>query len=186
MKEQWKDIDGFEGIYQVSSFGGLKSFKDLKEGRILSNKNKNKGYFSVVLRITRGPTRYTRMHRLVAEAFIQNPDNLPAINHKDSNKQNNRVDNLEWVTISQNVQHAVKNNPGFLNGMKRYNQQIRPVRIVQLTLSGEYVDTHINSKEAENKTGVCYRNILQVAAGTEYKPGKKRNQAGGFKWSFAG
>jgi len=184
MDEEWKDIPGFEGFYQVSNFGRLKSFKEIKTGRVLSNKNKNGGYFSVVLSITRGAVRYTRMHRLVAEAFIQNPNGLPEVNHKDCNRQNDHIDNLEWVSKKQNIAHAVKTKPSFLDGMKRYNQKIRPMPIIQLSLDGSYIRTYANSTEAHKATGVCQRNILQVASGTEYKPGQRRMQAGGYNWLF--
>ena len=95
--EIWKNVPEFNGIYQISNLGRLKSFKEIKSGRILSNINRQGGYLSVVLQY-KGFIRYTRIHRLVAETFISNPDNKPEVNHIDGNKQNNCVDNLEWVT----------------------------------------------------------------------------------------
>lgn len=184
MDEIWKDIPGFEGVYQISNHGRLKSFKELREGRVLSNVNRKGGYFSIVLGRNNKIERCTRIHRLVAETFLDNPNNLPEVNHIDGNKQNNRVENLEWVTRKQNAEHAMKTVPGFIEAMRRYNQVERPNPIIQLTLDGEYVAMHRNGKEAAKATGVCQRNILQVAAGTEYKPGKRRVQAGGFNWLF--
>lgn len=181
--ETWKNIQGWEGIYQVSNFGRLKSFKSHPKGRILSNTNKKGGYFSVVL-CYKDKRRYVRMHRLVAEAFLPNYENKPEVNHKDGNKQNNHVDNLEWVTHSENLSHSTAVNPERVEGMIFYNKVLRPKPIIQKSLSGEIIATFINSVEAHKETGVCRRNILQVASKTEYKPGKKRKQAGGYVWEF--
>lgn len=185
MTEEWKDIPGFEGIYQVSSYGRLKSFKKDTAGKILSLVNKKGGYFSIVLEAKGAKIRYARMHVLVAEAFVPNPNNLPEVNHMDFNKQNTRADNLEWTTRKNNQSHARKHNPNIIKGMVNYNQKTRPSPIIQLSLDGEYIKMHLNGKEAALASGVCQRNILQVASGAEYKPGKKRIQAGGFNWLFA-
>ncbi|MFA5382237.1 MAG: NUMOD4 motif-containing HNH endonuclease [Candidatus Micrarchaeia archaeon] len=184
MKELWRDIKGFEGAYQISNRGRLKSFKFIKLGRILSNKNGKGGYLSVVLQCN-GKIRCTRLHRLVAEAFIPNSKNKDEVNHIDGNKQNNYVENLEWVTKSENVLHAIKRNPNIIAGINHYNQSIRPKPIWQFTLDGEFIAKHTNSAEAQKATGVCYRNILQVASQDEYKPGLTRKQAGGFVWKYS-
>lgn len=191
--EEWKDIPGFEGVYQISNQGQLKSFKRLNgcrkypvsdnENFILSNKNRTGDYLSVVLRHG-DKIRYCRIHALVAEAFIPNCDNKPEVNHKDCNKQNNCVGNLEWVTRRENHDHAVRNNPSLYKSMNYYNRFIRPRIIRQISLSGEFIGEYPNSHEAAKSTGVCQRNILQVANKTEYKPGKTRRQAGGYMWRF--
>lgn len=131
-----------------------------------------------------GRKQFARMHRLVAEAFIPNPENKPEINHKDGNKQHNHVDNLEWVTKSENARHAIGMNPDQTQGMNYYNQYIRPKSILQLSLTGEIIAEYPNGHEASAATGVCHRNIIQVASGTEYKPGKVRKQAGGYGWRY--
>lgn len=182
--EIWKNVPEFNGIYQISNLGRLKSFKEIKSGRILSNINRQGGYLSVVLQY-KGFIRYTRIHRLVAETFISNPDNKPEVNHIDGNKQNNCVDNLEWVTRKENAAHARKHNPNILRGMNRYNQFIRPKNIRQYSLDEKFIAMFPNSTEAAKFTGVCGRNILQVANATEYKPGRVRHQAGGYVWKFA-
>lgn len=183
MNETWKYISGFEGIYQVSNLGRLKSFKAEPNGRVLKNTNANGDYISVVLQY-KNKIRYVRMHRLVAEAFIPNPENKKCINHKDFNKQNNAVGNLEWVTFKENSAHAAKLKPSMLAGMINYNKFIRPKVILQITLSGLIIAEYPNSIEAQKATSVCQRNILQVASKDEYKPGRTRKQAGGYMWRF--
>ena len=184
MKERWKNIKGWEGIYQISNCGRMKSFKVKKSGYILSNVNKTGGYLSVVLQSKYRPRQFTRIHHLVAEAFILNPDNLPEVNHKDTNKQNNRQDNLEWVTRAINARHAIKHNPNIIAGMNHYNRFIRPRSIIQYSLGGRQLAIFQNSIEAFHATGICHRNILQVASKDEYRPGLTRKQAGGFVWKF--
>ncbi len=182
MREQWKDVEGWEGIYQISNHGRLKSFKRLATGYVLSNVNKKGGYLSIVLRRCRGCPQYTRMHRLVAEAFIPNPKHRNAINHKDGNKQNNCVANLEWVTTSENARDAIARNPNMVAGMRYYNQCVRPKKVQQFTLDGVFIAEYHNCFAASRHTGVCSRNIFSVASGEEYKPGMTRSQAGGYIW----
>lgn len=132
MIEIWKDIKDFEGIYQVSTFGRIKrlSRKTINEGLLGKNKELQlkekilkpstitKGYKGITL--TKDKKRYPKkVHRLVAEAFIPNPNNKPQINHIDCNKSNNNVNNLEWCTNSENQKHAFKNG---LNSSKKANE----------------------------------------------------------------
>lgn len=102
-KEIWKDIPKYEGIYEISNYGRI---KNKKTGKLKSQRNTFKGYLQVGLS-NKGDKTF-RVHRLVAEAFIPNPNNLPQVNHKDGNKKNNRVDNLEWISNYDNMQHAIK------------------------------------------------------------------------------
>ena len=95
-----------EEKYYISSKGSL---KNIQTDKILKMTNKYGDYFSVVLYLNE-KRKSTRIHRLVAEAFIPNPDNKPQVNHIDGNKQNNCVENLEWVTAKQNLEHAYNNN----------------------------------------------------------------------------
>ena len=183
--ETWKDIEGYEGLYQISNHGRLKSFLKDKSGKILSNVNKNGWYFTVRL-LKDGKYNTTRIHKLVAEAFIPNPQSKREVHHIDGNKQNNHVDNLMWVTSKEHVAIEMQENPAFTDAMNIYNRYERPKPVTQYTLEGKYVTTYANCIEASERTGVCSRNINQVAAKTEYKPGLTRKQAGGFRWVFEG
>lgn len=102
-KEVWRTVSGYEGLYIVSNKGrvyGLKKRRELKAATM------NKGYMVVTL--WKDNEQCTMLvHRLVAQAFLSNPDNLPQVNHKDANKMNNYVSNLEWATCKQNIVHAV-------------------------------------------------------------------------------
>ncbi len=102
--EVWKDIAGYEGLYQISNYGRVKSFKG-KVPRILSTCDDTKGYPKVTLGKD-GEQKTYLIHVLVAQTFIPNPDNLPVVHHRDHNKHNNHVENLEWVTYKQNLAYA--------------------------------------------------------------------------------
>ena len=101
MQEIWKDINGFEGKYQVSNLGNVRSFC---RGDHLLRLNGGKKYIQVIL-CNNGKIYGRLVHRLVAEAFIPNPNNLPCVNHKDENPKNNCADNLEWCTYKYNNEY---------------------------------------------------------------------------------
>ena len=107
MEEVWKDIEGFEGLYQISNLGRVKSLerysaqKHLIEEKILKTCHAQAGYVDVSL-YKDGKRYHKKPHKLVADAFIPNPNNLPEVDHMDTNKDNNCVDNLRWVTHSEN------------------------------------------------------------------------------------
>lgn len=96
MEEIWKDVDGYEGLYQVSSLGRVR-----RGSRMLRQSNAGKGYLSVMLSMD-GCTKRVYVHRLVAAAFIPNPSLLPCVNHRDETRTNNTVGNLEWCTYAYN------------------------------------------------------------------------------------
>lgn len=105
MEEIWKDIEGYEGIYQVSNLGRV---KNIKRNIFMKDSLSRKGYKMIDLRNAPNPRKRYSVHRLVAEAFIPNPDNKPQVNHIDEDKTNNNVYNLEWVTAKENSNHGTK------------------------------------------------------------------------------
>lgn len=121
MKEIWKDIPDYEGLYQASNFGRVRSVDRyikqyngynystrIYKGRILKCNIGNSGYLKVILQ-KKGKRRTYNVHRLVANTFILNPNNYPQINHKDENKLNNNINNLEWCTSTYNINFGNRN-----------------------------------------------------------------------------
>lgn len=116
-REVWKSVVGYEGIYEISNFGNVRSLPRLikrkggdyfDKGCVLAKSKTTTGYWKVELSVS-GKRRSCKVHRLVAAAFINNPDNKPMVNHMDGNPLNNHVDNLEWCTQSENMRHAYDN-----------------------------------------------------------------------------
>lgn len=108
IKEVWKDVVGYEGRYVVSNLGNVKSlfYCGHSGEHVLTLTKHHTGYY--VVSLGSSPKKQARVHVLVATAFIENPKNKPFVNHIDGNKRNNSVDNLEWVTSKENVQHAIR------------------------------------------------------------------------------
>ena len=151
MSEEWRPIEGYEGLYEVSSYGRVRSLDryvktcyeayKLHKGKILSPAKDKNGYLKVHL-CCNGKHNIIRVHRLVCKAFIPNPDNLPEVNHKDEDKTNNSVDNLEWCDRSYNISYGTRTERqkktniqnGFWTGlskeeyMKKYNQDRKEYR----------------------------------------------------------
>ena len=102
--EQWKPIEGTDGKYEVSNLGHVRT-NGKRPGLLTLTKQKS-GYRYAMIQLYNGKQKNCRVHRLVAEHFLPNPDNMKEVNHKDGNKDNNRADNLEWCTRSHNVKHS--------------------------------------------------------------------------------
>ena len=118
-EEKWKWIEGYEGLYQISSLGRVKSFKYGE--KLLKTPKNGAGYFTVNL-YKDGHMKGYFVHRLVAENFIENPLNLPQINHKDENKTNNRPNNLEWCTNEYNQKYG-SHNKNVISTMRKKHSQ---------------------------------------------------------------
>ena len=108
-QEHWTPIERFNGEYEVSNLGRVRSMKKYRgaTGRIMPQTIQRKGYYAVTCWMN-NKAICVKVHRLVIETFKPNPDSLPCINHIDGNKLNNHIDNLEWCTYQQNMQHAVR------------------------------------------------------------------------------
>lgn len=173
MEEKWKDIPGYEGKYQASTLGRIRNIPHLikanKDGGVRYTKLYYKklttgwhGYVYVSLSKD-GEQKTHLLHRLIADTFLPNPNKLPAVNHKDGNKKNNCITNLEWCTDSENQIHAS------INGLFKKTKKVRCI---------ETGDIYRNSCEAERETGISSRTIRNVCCGKGYT-------AGGYKWEWA-
>ena len=178
-KEVWNDIQGYEGLYQVSNLGRVKSLNYNRTGKecILKYGINTDGYLYVILSkncICKNRT----IHRLVATAFIDNPDNLPYINHKDENKLNNRVENLEWCTAEYNSNYGT----GIARGLKTKKLKkckTAPKEVLQFTKEGKFVNEFPSTQEAFRCTGIYQSRICYCC-----KNIKGYNSAGGYIWKY--
>lgn len=155
-KEIWKDIEGFEGLYQVSNLGRIKSLPKkrlnckLPETIIMKPKNTRR-YFQVTL-IKDKNRKQCLVHRLVAQAFIPNPENKPQVNHIDGNGFNNKVDNLEWCTAQENSSHAWKT--GLSKTTTKQLEHFYKIkidnskRVVQMDLNGNVIKIWKSASDA--------------------------------------
>ena len=149
--EEWRDIDGYEGKYQVSNLGRVRSkYKILKPNNV-------KGYLYVYLR-KNNKSKALKVHRLVAEAFLVNEKNKPQVNHIDGNKENNNVNNLEWCTNKENMNHAVRN--GLITQYKTGEGPL--AKKVMCINTGEIYNS---TRDAYKKTGVDYSGISKCCRG---------------------
>ena len=155
-----KDIKGYEGLYAVTSCGKIWSYRNK---RFLKPRN-NMGYLIVNL-CKDGKVKTCKIHRLVAEAYIPNPDNLPQINHKDENKTNNCLQNLEWCDSKYNMNYGKRNE-------KASNSIKKP--ILQYTLNGEFVREWPSATDVGRE---AQANICQCLKG-------KQKMAYGYLWFY--
>lgn len=171
--EEWKTVPGTEGMLEVSSKGRVRS---LLRGKpyILKTQKDKKGYHRLRMTINREKHSF-KIHRLVASTFIDNPDNLPQVNHKDGNKDNNTVSNLEWVTNKENANHAMQSGlwDSVLKGSKAENKR-RMKRIVA-TKDGMCIEFD-SIGEAERYFGS--RHIVDVLKG-------RRETCKGYHFQYA-
>lgn len=185
--EEWRNIIGFEGLYQVSNLGRLRSV-DRKiwnpgkncyrnqHGKILNLSLDKGGYLRVTLS-KEGKIKQYLVHRLVAMTFIPNPDNLPQINHIDECKTNNSVINLEWCDNEYNCNYGNHNNN---------ISETQSISIAQYELDGTFIRNWKSSREVENILGYSNVNILRCCNGGFYSKSRQKfvnvKQAYGYKW----
>jgi hypothetical protein len=181
--EIWKDIEGYEGRYQVSNLGRVRS-KDMvlpcvvkgiettrvRRGVIRKSHIGHTGYHYVLLR---GGDKYKnfRLHRLVAKAFVPNPDNLPEVNHKDENKNNNRADNLEWCSSSYNHCYGTT--------IERAADKIR-CKVLQIDKNGEVIHEYKSVTAAAKAVGTSSSQISRCCMNL-----KSYVTAKGYRWRYA-
>lgn len=146
--EIWKDIEGYEGIYQISNYGRIKSFYK-NEGKILKNEIRNT---YKIIQLTKDKKRKSfQIHRLVAKAFIPNSNNYKIVNHKDFNRENNDVDNLEWCTQKYNVNYSKINMVGknHIFDKEKYGIYKRNNDKYEVTIKKKYYGSYRTFKEAQ-------------------------------------
>lgn len=161
--EVWKDIKDYEGLYQVSTYGNIRNCRKNKNNVLYKSL---RTYYGVKLS-KNNIKEFKSIHRLVAETFIQNPENKTEVNHKDGNKLNNKVDNLEWCNHSENQLHAYKNN-------LQKPTKISPVS--KFDLQGNLIKSYFSIKEAKEDNKNCSK-IGECCRG-------KRKSAGGYFWKY--
>ena len=164
----WKIIENTN--YQVSESGLI---QNMNTGRILKAVKDNRGYCSVYLSINGKEQRYL-IHRLVADAFIPNPDNLPIINHKDENPSNNNVDNLEWCNHSYNTTYGTCQERRKLK-ITNHKNLSKPVN--QFSISGEFIKQYPSAMEVKRQTGFDNSHVSQCCNG-------RLEQAYGYIWKY--
>lgn len=160
--EVWRDVAGYEGLYQVSNLGRLKSFKG-KHPRLLKQMTTRSGYSYVNL-ATRGRYKTFTVHRLVAKAFIPNPEGKPQVNHINGIKTDNRVENLEWATPKENLRHALQT--GLIPVAERkHNAQLTAEQVKFIREN----PNKLSGVELANALGVSPLVVKDAAVGRTYK-----------------
>lgn len=185
MNEIWKPIEGTEGKYEVSNTGKIRNLNYRNQGRIREfQKSINGGGYEFVHIYDKGKTRKMMVHVVVAKAFIPNPEGKPQVNHKDGNKRNNRVENLEWVTQSENMLHAYRT--GLSENTRKYARQHmreishlgvekRMVPIKATNVETGEVRVYGTIKEACKDLGVLQWDVYNVTSG-------QKDHAKGYKF----
>ena len=179
--EEWKTIENYDN-YQVSNFGRVKSLKG-KE-KILKPSNDKDGY-QVIGIYKNGKQKLFKIHRLVANAFIDNPNNLPQVNHIDENPSNNHVDNLEWCNCKYNNNYGTRNERHSITISGENNPMYSKLgkdcpnskQVIQLTLDGDYIKSWDSVMDIQRTLGYHQGNISSCCRG-------KQKTSNGFIWQY--
>lgn len=175
--EIWRDVVGYEDTHQVSNLGRVRvkervintsTGKRKYKSKLLSIQTSVEGYKFVIL-IVNNNRKTAYIHRLIAEAFIPNPDNLPCVNHKDEDKSNNSIENLEWCTVAYNNTYGTR--------LERVSKT-RSKAIIQYSLDDKFIRIWDSTREAAKFIGCCRENINRCLVGDT-------KTAFGFKWRYA-
>lgn len=156
--EIWKDVKNYEGIYQISNFGQVRNNKKILKPTL------KRGYLQIGLR-KNGIRKFFQVHRLVADAFISNPNKLPQVNHIDENKLNNDVNNLEWCSVSYNNSYGTR-----LKRVVETNKSRQPV--ILYDKEGNFLDEFFSIMEASRKTKINPSCIVRSCTSKSIKPRK--------------
>jgi hypothetical protein len=180
MIEVFVPVTGYEGLYEISNLGRVKSLAKFKGTnykqrigeRIMKGKPNTNGYLQIGLSID-GEKTYPFVHRLVAIHFIENPNNSPEVNHKNGNRICNEASNLEWCTRLENEQHSWR------TGLKQMRGDLHKLskRVLQLDLSGTLLKDWTNGYEVMNTLGYAHGHISKCCRGLA-------KSAYGFKWQY--
>lgn len=167
MKEVWKDIPNYEGLYQINNFGNIKSLYNYRGKNNILKPRIKRGYYTIGLRKD-GKRKWIGIHRLLADTFIPNPNNYPVVNHKDENKLNNNLDNLEWCTVSYNNSYGTR--------LERVKSKVAKT-IMQYDLKGNFIKEYTSLMDASRELKFSAANISNCANG-------KFKQANGYIWKY--
>lgn len=209
-QEEWKDVIGYEGRYLVSNYGRIKSLditlhkcngrSELRKGRIVKLNLSIHGYPQYLFSNGTSKRKLMRIHRVVAEAFIPNPDNKPCIDHINTIKTDNRVENLRWVTRSENNRNPITMTKYRKKGEYHHSEMTKikigkafkgrkaslstrlkmrgkGFPVLQFTKSGHLINEYRSSYYAQEATGIARQHIIACC-------GYKRKSAGGFNWRY--
>ena len=167
--EVWKDIEGYEGHYSISNHGRI---RNAKTGRLRTVNPRGDGYCTIVL-YKENKAKNLYIHRLVLSHFSDEQEN-ETVNHVDGDKQNNHIDNLEWLSYRDNNIHAIENG---LNSSKQRMNNKNSIKVAQYDLGGDLIKEYPSMRQAERETGIS---ASEISAGV-----KKGWKYGGFIWRLA-